>query len=133
MLALASIVAISNSPVQAQAPDVEKMLYTNACISKQTGDTHGEGLWVTKSGDDYRLAFVDFESVPNPPVAVEGRVVGDKVSFEVRLNDLLVRFSGTITPAEIKGRFSNDRNVVYFNSEVRWERVVPNSVRPYCK
>ena len=129
------LLAFGLAPVaSAQAPDVEKAIYTNACMSKTSGDTQGEGLMLTKSGGGYALSYLDFESIPHPPQAVaKGEIVGDEVSFEASVGDLPIRFSGTISPEEIRGRFSNDRNIEYYNSEVRWQRVLPNTTRPYCK
>jgi hypothetical protein len=121
------------SPAVAQMPDVPQATYSDGCMSKATGDTRGEALSVERSKGGYKLTYQSFMGSPQRPVSVSGQIVGDKITFDVTMGDLPLRFSGTITPDEIRGRYHNEREVRYDSSELRWERVRPHTLRPYCQ
>jgi hypothetical protein len=132
IFATALLASVFHSSVRAQAPDVDRVVYTNVCTNRESGDTHGEALILTKSETGHAFQFADYTSQPHPPLPITGQITGDKISFEFNTGFLLVRFAGTITPDEIKGRYSNDRKSEYYNAEVRLERVPPGAARGYC-
>ena len=117
----------------AQAPDAEQAIYTNACFMKSNGSTRGQALQVAKSLGTYKFVFQDFRDYPRPPELAEGQIAGDKLTLDIKVVGLPVRFTGTITPQEIRGRLSNGENDAYFNTEVRWPRLPPNTLMPDCK
>ena len=70
-------------------------------------------------------------------MSANGRVTGDSIEFEVtgfneRGKSVQLRFVGTITPDEIRGRFSEDRPHYESNAEVRLKRTDPNLPFPTC-
>jgi len=126
-------VLVLNAPVRAQAPDQDYAIYTNSCMNKESGDTWGEGVTLTRSATGYRFEFIDATSVPHAPVPINGQISGDKIGFEFQLGELHVRFAGSITPNEIRGRYTNDRNISFYNTEkVLLERVLPGQTLGYC-
>jgi hypothetical protein len=132
--AAALLVALAfQLPVRAQAPDLDRVVYTNTCMFEESGDTWGEGVILTRSAAGYSFEFIDFTSTPHPPVPIKGQISGNEILFEFQIGDLPVRFAGTITPNEIKGRYANDRNISFYNTaKVLLERIVPGQMRGHC-
>lgn len=119
-------------PAAAQAPDADKAIYMDACFVKATGETRGQAFQVSKSQGAFKLVFQDFRGYPRPPVDAVGEIVGSKITFEAKIVGLPVRFEGTITPQEIRGRFSNADNDKHYDMEVRWPILPPGKSMPDC-
>ena len=119
----------------AQPADAGRITYTDACWSQRSGDTRGHGIRLTRTGNGYATDFLDYWVMPANVIPVEARISGDKISFEVGLDagKLPVRFAGTITPDEVRGRFSNDLNREAYNAEVRWVRSLPGAPWRDCR
>ena len=128
---------LASSSASARGPDDSYSYYENACLG-QSGDTRGEGIQLTKTASGYDIRFADYTSAQNPAVSANGRVTGDGIEFEVTgLNEWLksvqLRFVGTITPDEIRGRFSEGRPHYESNAEGRLKRTDPNRPFPTCQ
>ncbi|HZQ01166.1 MAG TPA: hypothetical protein VFB13_16605 [Reyranella sp.] len=113
----------------AQAAD-DEAVYTDSCSSRSDGSTRGQGLLIARSGETLTFTFQDFRGYA--PVPATGRIDGDKITFDAVVVGLPVHFTGTITPQEIKGRFSNPENDPRYNMDVRWPKLPPRAPMPFC-
>ena len=94
-----------------------------------TGGTKGQALQIVKSQGAYTFTFQDFRFAPGPTT---GRIDGDKLTFESSILGLTVRFAGTITPQEIRGRISNSENDSRFTMDVRLPLKPLSTPMPNC-
>ena len=117
----------------ARGPDEPSSYYENACLNPVSGDTHGVGLELTRTSSGYDMRFSDYASYQSPAVYAEGRITGDSIEFEaMNVHSVLVRFVGSITPEEIKGRFRGGGPIYEINDEVRLKRTDPRRQFPPC-
>ena len=117
----------------ARGPDEPSSYYENACINVGSGDMHGVGIALTRTPNGYDMLFADYTGQQNPAVHAKLRITGDRIEFEAtNYNSNLVRFVGSITPEEIKGRFLEVMFDPELNDEVRLKRTDPNRTFPIC-
>ncbi len=116
----------------AQAPDADETLYMSACFVRASGETKGQALQVVRSQGAYKFTFQDFRGYPRPSEPAVGEITGNKITFDAKIVGLPVHFEGTITPQQIRGRFSNAENDSRYTMDVVWATWPKGKLMPDC-
>jgi hypothetical protein len=92
---------------QATVPNKPTGLFGRLEYHKESGDVLGLEIFIVKGRSGYVAVLQIAEGVPDDPIVVPIKLKGSELSFEVQSGEVSLRYTGTVRPDGLYGRFDN--------------------------